>query len=528
MPERRFPILGGVVPPMLGREAIMQRMMGALTKPTPDHLQVVGARFSGKTVILHELARRLQEVGSPYSAVMLWDLGHQTPATDELFMQRFSQELATVLELKHPAYAKHLKSAQGNPYQDIAEILDLLRDEGKVLVIMDGFDKPLSNGQLTRNLWDQLRELALKPSLRIVTASRRTLRDLIRHPDAQTSDFWNIFEPSPVRVGCFNDDDLAAVLAQLDGLQLANGAKTELWNATNGFPVLLLEVLNILQDEVGTGEVMPDVALEACAKALLTMSDTLETLWGECAPSSQDLMRRVMEEQTVSRAGVANLDADALIDRGFVGTSGNKLQRPSRLLSKFLDGRPNEGNALARMFCTSEVYLQHFKGVMERRIAHLADIDPTLKRYLERGAEDLPEHPSVFLGNVHGILERALVLVWKAECWNAASDKPQIPSEWFSIWRNNGERNFDEWLTRFPEGGQRLRLLDLMTGTQKTDRLSQRVTKNTYVLANAVQGFRDFGVHPKATSIDPGAAYAALHLCIELAASVSRELVNGE
>jgi hypothetical protein len=63
-----------------------------------------------------------------------------------------------------------------------------------------------------------------------------------------------------------------------------------------------------------------------------------------------------------------------------------------------------------------------------------------------------------------------------------------------------------------------------MTGTQRTDRLARFVTKNTYVLANSVQGFRDFGVHPKATEIALGAAYAALHLCIELAATVTSEL----
>lgn len=40
MPDSRFPILGTVVPPMLGRAAILQKMTGALTKP--DHLQVVG------------------------------------------------------------------------------------------------------------------------------------------------------------------------------------------------------------------------------------------------------------------------------------------------------------------------------------------------------------------------------------------------------------------------------------------------------------------------------------------------------
>ena len=38
-------------------------MTGALTKAIPDHLQVVGPRFAGKTVLLHELATRLRQVG---------------------------------------------------------------------------------------------------------------------------------------------------------------------------------------------------------------------------------------------------------------------------------------------------------------------------------------------------------------------------------------------------------------------------------------------------------------------------------
>ncbi|WP_284448259.1 hypothetical protein [Pseudoxanthomonas mexicana] len=214
MPDSRFPILGTTVPPMLGRVAILQKMIGSLTKATPDHLQMVGPRFAGKTVVLHELAARLRKMGSPYSAIVLWDLGHQTPRSDGVFMQNLARELSAALASGFAVYAEHLKNVQGNPYQEIAEVLDSLKEEDvKVLLIMDGFDKPLSNGQLTRNLWDQLRELALKSSLRLITASRRTLRDLIRNPDAQTSDFWNIFDPTPVRVGCFDEGDLADIMA---------------------------------------------------------------------------------------------------------------------------------------------------------------------------------------------------------------------------------------------------------------------------------------------------------------------------
>jgi hypothetical protein len=152
------------VPPMIGREGIMQRLMSGLCKPTPDQLQIVGPRYAGKTVILHELERRLRDGTSPYSAVLVWDLGHQTPGTDALFMQRFAQELAEVLNARHPDYAQHLKSAADISYSDIAEVLDLLNGEGRIPAIMDGLDKPLSVGQLTRNLWDQLRELAFNPA----------------------------------------------------------------------------------------------------------------------------------------------------------------------------------------------------------------------------------------------------------------------------------------------------------------------------------------------------------------------------
>lgn len=522
MSDSRFPVLGTTVPPMIGRAAIMQRMMSALTKPIPDHLQVVGPRFAGKTVLLHELAARLRQLGSPYTAVVVWDLGHQTPGTDALFMQRMARELSAALRVTHPDYAEHLRNAQENPYQDIAEVLTALKDEGaKVLAIMDGFDKPLSNGQLTRNLWDQLRELALSPSLRMVTASRRTLRDLIRHPDAQTSDFWNIFDPTPVRVGCFDENDLTSVLATLPKLQLAAGAQTELWNASNGFPVLVLGVLNSVCAAGIAGAVSPEDMKAACDNAFPTVRDKLDALWIDCPPSCQDLARRVLEEGSIARTGIVITDAETLIERGFVHTAANKLQRPSRLLAKYLEEQPNEGNAFVRLFGTSDAYQKNVKGVLERRLGQINGIDPTLKRYLERGTEDLPDHPDVFLSNVRGIVNQAFELVWRAEL----PDK-RIPSAWMAIWRHNDERRVEDWLTTFPQGVHRVRLLNLMTGTDRSAPCAKYVTKGTYVLMNAVHGFGDFGQHQEGAPIDAGTAYSALHLCIELAAALTRELQN--
>jgi hypothetical protein len=43
---------------------------------------------------------------------------------------------------------------------------------------------------------------------------------------------------------------------------------------------------------------------------------------------------------------------------------------------------------------------------------------------------------------------------------------------------------------------------------------------------NGVHGFGDFGQHRDGAPVDAGIGYAAMHMCIELAAAVSSELRN--
>jgi hypothetical protein len=268
-----------------------------------------------------------------------------------------------------------------------------------------------------------------------------------------------------------------------------------------------------------SGAVSSEAMKAAYESAFSTLHDKLDALWIDCPPSCQDLMRRVLEEGSVARTGIATTDAETLIERGFVQSTANKLQRPSRLLGKYLEEQPGEGNALVRLFGSADVYQKNLKGVLERRLGQLDGIDPTLKRYLERGTEDLPDHPDVFLSNVRGIVNQAFELIWKFE----VPDK-RIPSEWMSVWKRNDERRVEEWETTFPQGVHRVRLLNLMTGTDKSAPCAQYVTKGTYVLMNAVHAFGDFGQHQEGAPIDPGTAFSALHLCVELAAALTREL----
>jgi hypothetical protein len=407
----------------------------------------------------------------------------------------------------------------GSPYEEISAVLDSLVEDGKVLAVLDGFDKALANGRLTRNLWDQMRELAAKPSLRLVTVSRRTLRELIRHPDAQTSDFWNIFDQSPIRVGCFDEQDLDAALQRATEIRLSAGARTELWGSTNGYPILVLEVLNALLSSGQQGDVSLEVVRGACEAAYAVSRDRLDALWEDCSTSSRDLFRLVNEQSTVPRAEVSTADADVLLERGFVQLSGNKLQRPNRLLARLLGELPNDATAMARLFGSVDAYEANMCGVLGRRTAQLATLDTKLARYLTRGVEDLPDDPGAFLTHIRGFVDRVFELIWQAEL----PDR-RIPSGWMDIWKRNGERGVTDWETTFPQGVHRVRLLNLMTGTERSRRLAKQVSKGTYVLMNSAHAFGDFGQHQEDARIDVGTAYAALHLCIELAASLSHDL----
>lgn len=519
MSDQVFPICTRPAPRCIGREALLAQLTGSLMKAIPDHIQVVGPRFAGKTVLLSELVRRLQAADKHYAAAIHWDLAHLQVDDDAHFMGLLGTELARALANSHQAYSEHLTSIGKCSGSDIAEVLDALKGESsKVLVVLDGFDRVVANGKLTRNLWDQLRELAIKPSLRLVTASRKRLSELIRDPNAETSPFWNIFSP-PVRVGCFDELDVSAVLAAVPGLKLNDGARAELIESTNGSPVSLLEVLNSLHAAHGATEVKMTDVRAALDTTFPKVRDRVEIQWDDCAKTAKELFLRVREQGTVSRGDVSPVDSESLLGRGFVSQSGGSLRHPNKFLGMLLDQAPSEGSSLARLFATEEAYNRNLRSVFEYRIGSIEGLDATIERYLRRGLADLPEHPDMFLTHIRGFVDKAFDLIWRAEI----PDR-RIPSGWISVWKRNGERRIDEFETTFPQGVHAVRLLSLMTGTDRSQACAKHVTKRLYVLVNAVHGFGNFGQHQNGAPVDVGSAYAALLLGIEMAAALTNEL----
>lgn len=520
--ERLFPICSLPTPRCIGREKYLRRLEVLMEKKSAPHCQVVGPRFSGKTVLLTEFVERTHRGTSSYCGVFLWDLAHSNFGSDVEFIKKFGLEIGNALQKSYPTYAEILKDQDALTASEISEVLDSLASEQtRLLAVLDGFDNAVRNGLLTRNLWDQLRNFASKPSLRLITSSRRRLSQLIRDSDTESSPFWNIFDPSPVEVTCFDEIDLETILDIAQIGQVTKGAYKEWLNATNGFPILALEVINQVAQVKRNGDVTEEALKTACDTAFGALRDRLKLLWSDCSSTSKDLFHQIREEKNVLRNDVSNSDLDILAKLGFVQIIGNKISHTSRLLEQFLAYEPNESSSFIRLFASPESARINLKEVLKHRLNQISGLNSSLQRSLEHCLGDLPDHPTVFLEHIRNFCNSVLEIVWRVE---GLSDR-RIPSEWFDIWKRNQEspKLLSELETSFPKGGKRLAFLNLMTGTDKSIPVSKYINKETYVLIAAVHVFGDFGQHQENVVISEFTAYSMLHTCIELACVVTNQ-----
>ena len=524
MPERIFPIGAVSVPSVIGRTAILDRLWSALTKPVPDNVQVIGPRGSGKSVILHALAERLRKENA-FDAVVLWNQGHYTPLSNEEFVVCLRDQLATGLESSHKQYSDFLRESGPTPYKEIAEVLEEFKANGeKVLMFWDSFEKPIIRGNLNRNLWDQMLDLVRISSFKLLVASRRTPRELMRDPDSYLSEFWGVFDMSPVRISCFNEKDISTALSFLKGVSLSQGAQTELMNWSGGLPPLALSLLNQLHASGATGIVEPST-INACAEQISgDLSEILNPLWADCSEASKDLFHEGLGARGVEAAGLNQVDVSHLTEKGFAKRSGSKILPGCRFLEKHLGGQANERGAMVRLFGSLESFQGNARSFLERRLNHMKTLDPMLRGFIDNSLRWIPDQPAICIQGVRGIIDRALDLIWAAEF---GGDR-KIPSDYFAYWKLREERGPQQyWDEQFPvKRGHQIRLLQLITGTDRSAAKAKCVTKNTYALANAAHGFSDFGQHIDGAPVGLGTAFAALSVCVELAASLDRELTH--
>tara|TARA_B100000315_G_C14580201_1_gene590064 strand:- start:37 stop:1602 length:1566 start_codon:yes stop_codon:yes gene_type:complete len=518
-----FPILGLKTAPMIGRSAIMRQLKSNYVKDSPSHLSIVGPRFSGKSVLLNALAEGMrQDRSSQFRVIAFLDLGHQTPMTDKDFLGTMCKEIGSKLQSLNQEMCADTLLQSDDPYNDLREVVDILEDEKiRILMLWDGFDKPLGSGKLTRNLWDQLRALAESKGLTLITATRKPLHELIRDEESATSDFWNIFDANPVWIPPFAEDDQNAVLDKLDNMGFESGAKTELANWTGGFPPLYLSVINQLLT-MSLSEV-DGVAVKEAAKTALVdnASGILGDLWNDCSQSTKDLFLDLIKRKEIPTAKTQKKERTQLFEKGFAKLSRNKVIKSCRLMEDYvLDKEQDTGN-VARRFKSYDDYQKNIRPVLEHRLNQIKNIDDRLKSLIARSIEDIPNHPDACLLSMQGITERAFEVIWNIEF----PEKREIPPDWITEWQYCG-KNFYTSETFPSTPVEQLRLLQCMTGAHqrlKGPPKAKYANKVSYNLLNNIWNFRTYGNHHEGEEVPLGAAVTAVMTCVELAASLDME-----
>jgi len=241
----------------------------------------------------------------------------------------------------------------------------------------------------------------------------------------------------------------------------------------------------------------------------------------DCPPTSRDLYRHVLSSGGIQADQVAKSDLAALLEKGFVIKSGNRVTSRCKFAMQYLEGISADTSGIARMFGSPDAYRANIRSVLERRLEQLAGLDPILKHFLKRAIDDIPDHPESCLTNIRGIVDKSLELIWRAEL----GKEKRIPSDWFKQWKLKGEVGFEKWNEQFPSRrGHQMQLLRLMTGGENSPPVARFISRKTAVLANAAQTFGDFGQHQDGSDVDLGVAHAAIVTCIELAECLLRDL----
>ena len=529
MTENPYQVLGASVPSMLGRAALVARIERHLLKPSPDHVSVVGPAHYGKSVLLRHLADKHREGSNKYLTTVHIDLRRDTPTSDDAFKRRLAREISAALQPLHQDLSELLAFEDEGIHELLVLVLDdLAKSDARLLVVLDGFDYALAGAGLTRNLWDQLRSLAQKTSLRFVTGSRRPLRELCRTEESRTSDFWEIFYDTPIRVAALEDADWDAFLQPLvdAGCVVDDSARKEVVNWTGGVPLLVCALLQKLWEQHRGASQLSKREIDRVAGELLgERRELLAELWDDCgAELRADLGALVAAD--IQLTDLSEGRRRALESRGFGRILRNRLRYSCRLMQLYAEERAPALADLMRLLGTAAGFEMHIRSLLELRISQVAapGVDRDLFQSVSNAVRDIDPDPKHALIWIRSIADRALALIWDAEL----QPDRMLPQEWLDEWRYAGVKNLPEDEGKLPHGsGMQCGVLRLITGTDRIRRQSRHVTKTTSLLVDHLQSVGSFGQHLKdfpEANVSIGFAASSVVSAISLVESLTADL----
>ncbi|WP_419162459.1 hypothetical protein [Candidatus Palauibacter sp.] len=530
MSENPYRVRGTDIPALHGRQGLVHQLRGHLTKPTPDHVSVVGPTLFGKSVLLHHIASLFGRTERDhYAASVYWDLRHGTPRTNAEFRRRFAEKAKQALAERHPDLADSLEpddEALGDPLLDLVfEALECRAD--RLLAVLDGFDHVLAEAGITRNLWDYMRQLAQRASLRLVTGSRDRLRELCKTEESRTSDFWEIFYDTPLQVGCFEQSDWSGFLEpfELKRVKLDESARKEIINWTGGAPVLAAALASRLFSEAPDDVTLSKRHVDKVAEALLeTPGESLAALWDDCSTQ----LRSDLVELGRGVEPIANIPESRrkiLEQRGFAVSARGGLRSSCRLMKRYAAEREEGITSLRRLFGDAEAFEDNIRGVFELRLDQIVQADPELLGRVRKAVRDLYPQPEDSLIWFRNIRDRALDLIWNAELPTDRS----LPDTWkrADVFSHNDKLPHSR--------GAQCGILRKITGGPEHSAVARYVTKPTALLVDHIHGVGNFGQHleeheGQTVSVAVAAAFclSAIALCERLAEDLRSQAKRGD
>ena len=410
---------------------------------------------------------------------------------------------------------------------------EMEQTQARLLVVLDGFDHLRAGSGMTATLLHQLRTLAQRSSLRLVTGSRRPLRELCRTEESRASDFHEIFYDTPVVVGPFADEDWDDLIAPLTGQNVVvdGSARKELINWSGNVPVLAIAILERLANLARDGQTISKPGVDEIAAEMLGHPPThLQDLWEDCSLELRSDIAVLAKNESVLRSDLSVARQRALDGRGYGAISGNCVRTACRLIAGFAGQQGPAVADLKRLFGASGDFDVNVPRLLELRLAHLAQahVDTELMNLVRSAVRDLEPTPALALMWVRSIANKTLAIIWAAEL----GAEHKLPEAWIREWQNARKRL--PWLDashRLPSRqGAQCNVLRLATGADNIRPLARFVTKPTALLVDALQSVGDFGQHredfPEST-VSIGYASAIVMMAIELVGGLSRDLARG-
>ena len=335
---------------------------------------------------------------------------------------------------------------------------------------------------------------------------------------------------TPVRVGPFDDADHSAALAAA-GLKVSQGGLKELLNWGGGHPPLCLEIINQLAT-VGSQEADNNAVTAAAQQAIVVIDDLLSKLWDDCDASSKDVYCMLTERNELASDGIGKDEVNCLLARGFAIRAGNKLKPSCRILQTHVRQAMPDTGSVKRLFGTWDNYRTEIRNILELRLNQIRPIVSTRLHNLVRSSiQQIPAEPDLALSALSHIEDQALDIIWTNEFGTSMKIPQDTISYWTKLARDNdrlikGMMAQDNWIVPSSRSDQ-VGLLQYLTGSRNGfDSKSNAVSKDTYVLINAIHSFRNRNQHADGEQMHVGVAVAAIMTCLELLGCLARELAG--